>query len=439
MESLIVTPTGSSPITVTLKNGWNRITDDIGCAYARGTGVRFVTRRGGEYRIQFGTWDHAGYLPPRAILTIRPDSPAPTLGLLRPHGNQSDYGGVSGLEIEACGSGDTHDHDAAMQRCPIGLYDMTTGRLRTQPPPKVDLYYRLDRGPNKSTTLPEYVKLANPADIYDDNRLPLDATPISNTALRAAVLAWWAYNGQHIIRGVRAAIRHLTDPFVAMDVQALAFDASLAWDAQRQQDIEQEVVINHGGSIQLGREFGWCSYLFCLAQNGPMRARMTSIAINASQRRTGILQRNRFGIYNTGSPAPWGAPAQGGSGVPTNVDVAQDLECYAQIIALFTMGAVRSAELLSRTVLSKPLRKWIGTDDGQGYGVHPVAIDQAWPALGAWAIDGNATVAIEAMKRWPIPTQQGGQVGPFGSTSQIRSALIAWNMPGKSAWALAAL
>jgi len=463
MTRVTLTPHGQPTVVRDLVPGWNRLGSDIGAwLYPRNEanpsaprGVQFRCARGGQYRIEVDdafapTWRAEGYLPPRALLTVRPDSPSPTLGLLRPYGNPWDFSGGGGDGIDACGSdGSVHLHDATMQRHAVGLYDMATGKLRSVAQIPTAGYYHLTRGSGKVTTIPDYV--TKPADPYDDTRYAADVTPIPDVVLRANVLSFQAYDGQHMIRAYRFALRHLTDPIVQDDLRAMVRECEVAWNAAR----EEAVLASPGGRghYEIGREWAWVSCLAAVVErmDSPIgrwlgnltgsssTARMRRIARHVAHRETGVLQRFVEGM--SGSPYPYGDyPA---SGVPAGqgIGLTQHLEACAQITALDALGLKRECVRLAKTILGRKQLKWIDTDTGlpQGGGWHGPADDQAWPAI-AVLTRHDQRAGYDAAMRHKIPNDLGEWQGPYKSLPEIKARLASWiGGRGKARWMLEVL
>lgn len=460
MTSLRITPFGSATITIAkLVAGWNRITDDIGVWCEPGVGVEFDTRRGGWYDavLQFdgrAPLVLSGYLPPRAMVPIRPDSPAPTLGWLRPTGKREDWMDSGGRGIDACGTdGSIHLTDGVVHRHAVGLYDMRTGELRNPDKVAKNGYYRLTRGSedglgNKVTMLPEYSRRVT-EDVHDDRRQPLDATPIPDTdaarALRAEVLRWVAINGEHLVRAYARAMRHTGDKLVRRYLRAVVCDVACAWDAER-----ERAILNGPrgkGSGECGRDFAWSGYVVAIDErlSNPvgrwlgnlfgrtLSARFRRIARHVQHEETALLQRLAESWFK-GNPHPWEIALKHGSGVAHGVDVAQDLEAYAQIVMLDALGMKAEALRLCRAVLTAPLMKWIGTDDGRGHGVHGAAHDQAWPAIAVWLrLDRRA--ALPCVTRWKVVISLTNWVGPFSMVELAQVALANSAEQGKTRWA----
>lgn len=455
MTSIVITPRGSPTFSVSnLRPGWTRLDTDIGVWDYEGLGVQFRTARGGWYAIRVAfpgrVWQAEGYLPPRAILTVRPDSPAPTLGLLRPYGNPWDYNVGSGEGIDACGaSGSVHLHDAVMQRHPVGLYDMATGKLRKASQIPTAGYYHLTRGSGKVTTLPEYV--TKPADPYDDRRFAADVTPIASPDIREAVLGYQPYDGQHLIRAFRFALLQLTDPIVQDDLRAMLRECEVAWNAAR----EEAILASPGGRghAEVGREWAWVAYLAATVEriDGPVgrwlgnlvgssfTARMRRIARHVANRDTGILQRFVEGM--SGSPYPFGDYPASGVPIGQKIGLTQHLEACAQIVTLDALGMKRECIQLAKTILGRKQLKWIDTDTGlpQGGGWHGSADDQAWPAI-AVLTRHDQRAGYDAAMRHKIPNDLGEWQGPYKSLAEIKSRLASWiGGRGKARWMLEVL
>jgi len=452
-----IIPYGSAAHIITPgRGGWHKITDDIGVEVITRVGVQFRTKRGGWYTITMEGWGtHAGYLPPRAILTIRHDSPQPTLGLLRPYGDPSDYSGGGGQGIDACGApGTVHDHDSVMQRCPVGLYDMATGKLRAIGTIAVAGYYRGTRGwpYNKVTQPPDYCVWMT-ADKYDDRRNAADATPIPayGLDLRARVLAFQAYDLQHFIRAFRFGLRIPHDKFVQADLRALLRDAELAWDKSRTDAIWS--MTGGLGNSNIGREFAWVLYLAAVVERMDNRlvakardllglgfaSRLRKVARHVAHVETGILQRFVEGM--SASPYPYGPAPASGVPVGAGIGLTQHLEACAQIVALEAAGMKRETLKLARTILlAKRRLKWINTDTGnaEGGGWHGPAEDQAWPAIGVLLrLDRRA--GILAALGHKVVGDSGNWIGPFLTLDYVLAALQASPEKGKNAWAIAEL
>lgn len=477
MTRVTLYPNGQTPVVRDLVPGWNRLGSDIGAwLYPRNDanpsaprGVQFRCARGGWYSIEVDdayapTWRGEGYLPPRAILTVRPDSPVPTMGLLRPYGNDYDWsdGGVRG--ISPCGEpGSVHDHDGVMQRHAVGLFDMATGKLRDPDKIQRNGYYRLTRGWSKVSQLPEFCFYGGGAD--PDSRVPADATsiPAAGLALRAQVLSWYPVNGEHLGRAVRFALLLRDDPIVRDDLRAIACDVRVAWDAAREADIM--TLPPNWGCGDTGRDFAWSGIILDVVErlDNPVgrwlgnligtspTARMRRIAKHVQHSHSKLLQRLQSSWFY-GQPHPWtrlpsGQPAPVvNSGVDPAIDVAQGIEACLQVCALEGLGLKREAASLARTVLAggpTGKSKWLSTDSGLGVGTNPAHGPDSfhvWPALGAWARIDKAS-AVAAMKRWPVPrpVDKGGTVGPFAESGALRVALRDAKQPGLTRWAEEAL
>lgn len=451
MTVLTLTPQGGVARQHTLAPGWNALTPDLGAFHVRGVGTQLRARQGGWYALQVDGWGpHEGYLPPRAILTIRPGSPPPTLGLLRPYGAPWDYNAPGGAGIEPCGTpAAVHAHDGVMQRMPVGLYDMATGELRQASKVQTAWYYALTRGWAKVTQLPEFCAPLT-GDQWDDRRTARDVTPIPSPDIRQAVLDLLPYDAQHLVRAFRFAIPNLSDPFVQMDLRAMHRDCEVAWN-----DARTEAILagpRGQASGECGREFGWVAYLAAIVNSlepwysrvplaldgGGLRGRMRRIAKHVQHRESKLLQRLRFGSFY-GSPDPWGGiPA--GSGVPKSTDVAQGIEACIQVVALEALGLKREAIALAQAVLVRPKGKWLATDTAEGVGYHGADAHHARFALGALSRIAPRFYR-EYAARWPVPkpSWQGGSVGPFSDPAAMKAALIAMGNEGVTRWELEAL
>lgn len=464
MTPVSVTPHGGTTATASAV-GWTRLASDLGVQVYPDGAVQFRAARGGWYTIRVAfpgrLWQAEGYLPPRAFPTIRPDSPAATLGLLRPFGHDYDWsdGGVQG--ISPCGEpGTVHDHDGIMQRHAVGLFDMATGKLRDPDSVPRAGYYRLTRGWSKVSQLPEFCGQA----VFSsdpDARAPRDATsiPADGAALRSAVLAWYPINGEHLERAFAHALLLLGDPIVRDDLRAIACDVRVAWDAAREAEIK--TLPQGWGCGDTGRDFAHSGYILavCERMENPVgrwlgnlvgtsaTARMRRIAKHVQHKKTKLLQRLQEAWFY-GQPHPWGDPRPpplgvSGSGVAHGVDVAQKIEADLQVVTLEALGLKREAAMLARAVLAGgPFgkMKWLSTDTGIGVGVHGPDSFHVWPALGAWA-RVEREPAIAAMKLWPVPKSidKGGTHGPFSNRDDLLAALRAAKQPGLTRWAEEAL
>lgn len=465
MTPVSVTPHGGTTATARAV-GWTRLASDLGVQVYPDGAVQFRAARGGWYTIRVAfpgrLWQAEGYLPPRAILTVRPDSPAPTLGLLRPFGHDYDWstGGVQG--ISPCGEpGTVHDHDGIVQRHAVGLFDMATGKLRDPDSVPRAGYYRLTRGWSKVSQLPEF---CGPSLVSTDPdaRAPRDATsiPSAGFALRSEVLDWYPINGEHLERAFSRGLLLLSDPIVRDDMRAIACDVRVAWDSAREAEIK--TLPPGWGCGDTGRDFAHSGYLLaiCEAMENPVgrwlgnlvgvtpTARMRRIAKHVQHRVSKLLQRLQSSWFY-GNPHPWpilpsGQPAPAGnSGVNPAVDVAQKIEADLQVVTLEALGMKREMVMLARVLLAGgPFgkMKWLSTDTGIGVGVHGPDSFHVWPALGAWA-RVEREPAIAAMKLWPVPKSpdKGGTHGPFSNRDDLLAALRAAKQPGLTKWAEEAL
>ena len=379
--------------TFNAQRGWNRVAPELGFHYRNARdGIRLVA---GKHAVTLtvGIFNRVFLvkMQPRGVCTIR--STTQNVDELEVPGlGSEDFRGGSASGIDPFGiPGTIHDHDATMRRCPVELLDMATGvPLRIQSPG-----YNLVR----------FAQVAG----YD-----------MGTGRKC-------YDGQHLVRAVRFAVRFLRDPWVRMDLRALARDAGLAWSSNW---VKAILAMPGGrGHGACGREWAWVAYVAALAGDRALSARMTKIAQHVAQPWGGLL-RNVEGSY-WGSPHPWAPSEQGGSGVPHGVDVAQDFELSFQVLALQRLGQQRMAMKLANSVLQRPLRKWIDCDTVAGVGNHYADIHQRWIGLGALA-EMDRAKGIAYAKTCPVPTQGGSQVGPFAKLADTRVALIAWGQPGKT-------
>lgn len=465
---ITLTPYGRATVSRVLAPGWNRLDTDIGAYTERGLdAVQFRCARGGWYtaRVEFddGTvWGpFEGYLQPRAILTVRRDSPLPTHGLLRLVGDKSDFSGGGGFGIDACGSvGTVHDHDAAMQRHNVGLYSMETGKLLAPAEIPREAYYTGPHGYpyGKTTQLAAYCVKWDPSNIYDDRRDAADATAIPSygVELRATVLAFCAFDYQHLVRYFRFALYLLNTlgaaslcPLVKADLRAALRDCEIAWDSAR----EANILASAGGfgHADVGREFAWVSYLAAIVERfeNPigrtlgnligysLTARMRRIAKHVAHSQTGILQRFVEGM--SGSPYPYGPYPNSGVEEGRGIALTQHLESCAQIVALDALGLKGHALKLCQTILTYPGLKWWNTDTGhpEGGSWHGPAEDQAWAPLAVYLrLDWRA--GLQAITRHKIPTYLGGSwVGPFPTVPMVLVALKNSSETGKTRNAIA--
>lgn len=464
MTLVTLTPHGQPNVTTALVRAWTRLDTDIGVQDYDRAGVQFRCARGGWYTIRVvfddgRVWHAEGYLPPRAILTVRPDSPAPTNGLLRLRGDPSDFSGGGGTGIDACGAnGTVHHHDEMVMRHPVGLFDMVTGKLRDAASIPVAGYYRGTRGLNEHLAWnkvgqpPEYVTAFVVPPGFDltkidpDWRSPADSTPIPEhgKALRALVLKWQAFDLQHLIRAFRFAILLQHDPIVRDDMRAMLRDAELAWSAKREEDILKST--GGRGHSEVGREWAWVSYLAALVERWDNRiartlrslfgvgfaSRMRRIARHVAHRETGILQRFVEGM--SGSPYPYGDKPNSGVPVGQSIALTQHLEACAQITALDALGMKAESTKLARTILSVPGLKWFNTDTGNpaGGGWHGPASDQVWPAVAVWLRNDPEHAEPELLEH-RVPTDGGSSV-KCDTQKQLQDAHAAWSDRGKNRW-----
>lgn len=457
MTLATLTPHGQPTVQKTVGVGWTRLASDIGVYGERGLApVQVRTARGGWYTLKVvfddGTvWGpHSGYLPPRCILTIRPDSPPPTLGLLRPSGDPSDFSAGGGQGIDACGTpGTVHDHDSLTQRNAMGLYDMATGKLLAASAIPVEGYFRGTSGwPwNKVVQFPPYSRKWDPANPYDDRRNAADATTIPNEglAMREAVLKWCRFDYQHLVRYLRFALLLLDDPFVRADLRSQHRECEKAWDAAREQEILSSAPRKgHGG---IGREAAWVGYLAAIVERMDglkgkanallglgLAARMRRILKHVQHPTSGAFQRFVEGM--SASPYPYGPSPNSGVPVGKGIALMQHLEACALIVATYALGMKRECALLCETLLPAPGLKWWNTDTGkpEGGGWHGPAEDQVWPAIGVW-LRVNRRPALEACKKHKVPDKSGAWNGPYSTIPEVVTALK-YGEPGKNRWAI---
>lgn len=381
------------------RNGWTQLGPHIGFHQLPGNIRRYVTNAEGVYEVEGQT----GYLPARAILTKRPNSPSATVGLLRPWGNPDDYRAAGGQEISPCGDGASiHVHDSIMQRSPVALRDMTTGVLLLA----------------QDILMPE-------DGYHQDGSNLLPGFPSNPN------WPWKRYDLQHLIRAFRAAILRMGDPAVQLDLQDLQLDAFLYWTAAK----EAEIMAAPGGqgSWEMGRAWAWSAYLACVTGNQEYMARMRRIAQHVVNP-LGILQRKMFGSF-FGSPDTWGSVATGGSGVDPSIIVAQDIECAMEVVALHFLGLTDLATRLFQTVFAYPKRKWIDISTGNGVGVHGADSFNVWFALPMCGAEPS--YMREVASKWGVPrnVNLGGVNPPAATIAGTIQQLKNWNEPGKSLWA----
>lgn len=362
------------------------------CAwFLDGVGWRIFFAAPFQGRVKAYGIDQSVIMPARGILTIRPS----TMHLVpyAINGDYSDFSGGGAMGIDPYGAdADITVHDRVMQRCPVGRYDLDTGKQITTPVPG----YHLSGG----ASLPPYKDPAWPFVEYD---------------------------GEHRVRAYRFGLRHLSDPFVRNDLHALLQDSLLFWKPYSGQILAGPSGRGHG---YVGRSWAWTTLLACTLRD-PAQELLERVYEHVAVAGTGSPQRlenpathGGTGFY--GSPHPWTD-----SKVPAGIDVMQDFEQSHIICALNALGANGWAEKLADTVLARPLRKWIDCDTGLGVGTDYADPFQAWIGLGALARI-NRPKALEYAKRWPIPKPvwKGGSDGPYPTLEAQRAALVAAEMPG---------
>lgn len=364
----------------------------IGAWYSPGVGWRIWFARAAQVRVRAYAIDEVVLMPMNGILTIRPETKPGLVPFV--FGDPSDFEGGGATGIDPCGiPGTLADHDRVIQRNALALYDIETGK------PLVGGYKTLDRATNPAVK---------------------------------------PHNGEHLVRAYTKGILHKDDPFVRQDLLMLADDGMRFWKTRG------EIVLAgpaHVGDGYVGRSWSWTAYPLALLADS-RASFMASVARHAIDPHTGSPQRLKKGKF-WGSPSPWGPSKNpdgsdaGGSDVPDNIDVLQDFEAYHQISVFVALGMVDEAWKLARTVLARPLKKWIDCDTGLGVGSRAADCFQAWAALGTIAHLDRAT-AISWAKNWPVPRHKdfGGSVGPFANLADTRLALQDWKDPGKSRWFL---
>lgn len=259
------------------------------------------------------------------------------------------------------------EHDLAMERMPVALFDAKTGRPVARLPKAVD--YRLTRGKQKLTKLPWTVRPLNPANPSDDRRTLKDWNA-GDCIYRIPLAAYEAIDGQHLVRATRngeAAWWLARDWLARLDLEMIAADARYSWTLHEQapsggwqpfglrSQLAQARAKPGLGDPALGREFGWVEHAWAidLSAAGAFtpRAEKLEHALAALElvglvaMPTGITQRLVNGFF-FGSPDPWTQ-----NGVPTDVDVAQWV-LEGPIVGNGTFGLMRncnaSAEVASR-------------------------------------------------------------------------------------------
>lgn len=386
----------------TITRGWTKLSPTLGCHYVAGVGVRFYSKARALVKIKAYNIDTTYQFESRGVCTIRPTTTALTQYVFNGVGPE-DFRAGGAMGINPCGdSRPIEEHDAIMRRCPLGLYDMETGRA-------------LGVG---------NVQAAG----YDLVRFSQIQGYEANQGLRP-------YDGQHLIRAYRIGLLRLNDIFVKMDLKMILLDAKIVWTPR------VAAILNgpaNQGNGNVGREWAWVTYLAILMEDTAFINKMKSIAVHIINKNNGLIQRLKDGSF-WGSPHPW-APSPGGSGVATSIEVAQDIEAAMHVMVLIKLGLTAEAKLLAKTILAAPTRKWINWATGLGVGSHYADTHHPWFALGALAqIDPN--LARTYAKAWPVPkpAYMGGSDGPYASLVEIKNALIKWEEPGKSRWMIEAL
>ena len=179
--------------SLTLKPLRYQRSGSIGAWFQRGLGWRVFFSQPFQGRVAAYGVDTGVIMPARGILTIRPSTTS--LVPFAINGDFSDFSGGGAMGIEPYGvDAPITTHDRVMQRCPVGRYDLSTGKPITTP---VEGYHLSGTAP-----CPPYADPAWPFIEYD---------------------------GEHRVRAYRFGIRHMGDPFVLMDLKALLADTMLFW------------------------------------------------------------------------------------------------------------------------------------------------------------------------------------------------------------------
>ena len=384
-------------------NNWTRLGPHHGVARLRGNIRRYVTNAEGMYDIE----GRSGYLPARSLLTIRPGSPPPTVGLLRPWGYPDDFRAAGGQEISPCGDrSSVHVHDSIMQRHAVALRNMETGELLS----------------------PSEILL--PPDGYAaDGFSQLPEFP-SNTSW-----PWRRYDLQHLVRAFHSAILHRRDPAVSMDLEDMALDAFLSWSPK----LEAHILAGPPGQGHaiMGRAWAWSAVLAVLVNNADYIGRMRRIALHVANP-LGVLQRKEFGSF-FGSPNTWAPVKEGGSGVHPSIVVMQDIEAAMEVVALRLLDLPELAQRLFLTAFERPKAKWIDVATGEGVGIHGPDQFNFWFALPLSGLPTGRQQEIALRFGVPRHANYGGVYPPAASITQALSQLRAWGDTGKSAWAVRSL
>jgi len=386
----------------TIVRGWNPITPTLGCHYIKDVGARFYSKTRALVKLKVYNIDTSYQFEARGLCSIRPDTVALTQYVFSGTGPE-DFRAGSAMGINPCGDpGSLHNHDAIMRRCPIGLYDMSSGRSLG-------------------------VSNVDPAG-YDLVRFSQIKGFEANQGLKP-------YDGQHLIRAYRIGLLLLRDPFVKMDLKAILLDAKIVWSPRATAILKGASGVGTGNT---GREFAWVTYLAFILDDTVFLEKMKSVIKHIINPNTGLIQQLKNNEF-WGSPHPWAVPP-GGSGVPITTTVAQDIEACMCVMIFCKTGLIDEAKKLAATILSRPKRKWINFLTGEGEGLHYADTSHPWFALGALA-----QVAPEIAKQyalmWPVPkpTWMGGSNGPYKTLPEVKAALVKWEDPGKTRWMIEAL
>jgi len=365
------------------KAGWNRLSDTVG--------ARFDPRLGWRVESPLGTtdvleWngDRCESLGPRSIRTLRYDESIPDPYYIPGHGTE-DFrdGGLHG--IDPCGVDDhVRMHDRVMARMPVSLVNLDTGNPQTLAQIETHGYgYTLD-GLGDTTVLPKYGK---PREIR--------------------------YDGMHDVRRRRFTMRHMADPFVMLDVKAVAHDMALAWDRKRADVIFKEP--KGQGSPRIGREAAWVAIVAVDAGYVALADRMRKIFAHV-QTPEGAIQVN-----SGGNPAP--PPGKWMS----------DMEGHFLVQAMRALGMNREAKRLADLCCLRPIGKYIehGTQRGDQSPTHGTA----WAAM-ACGVYSRAQFR-EIATKWKVgPWPNGSMTGPFADPARVLQELVAWNQIGKTRTAI---
>ena len=369
----------------------------MGAWYLPRIGWRIYFDKAAQVRVRAYRVDDTVLMPSRGILTIRPETPDGSLipGTSRPGlGFAEDFRGGGAEGIDPCGQGSLLQHDRVMQRCAIGLYDLRTGKA----------------------------PVAFNAGAYDLVRF-------KGPKGYSAPASPKPFDGQHLVAAYCHAIANADEPYVQMDLRALAYDCSLAWNAAREAQMTSGATGKGHGNV--GREFAWVSYVAVLAQDRQLIARMRRIALHVVMP-WGGLQRLVEGVYKGGSPDPWEV-----SKVPHGIDVTQDFENYHTIVALHALGLEAMASKLANAVCAAPgYKKWLNANTGLPIPecIHGGDHEQVLAAIGTQPAEWVKTAIVK--HRIPRHKNFGGSNEPTGNLGLSEAQLMDYATPGKTAWVL---